>query len=233
VLKKSLLELGGSNAFVVLEDANIQKAVEIGIKARFQNAGQSCIAAKRFIVDRKISDRFLELLIAGVKKLKTGDPTEEDTDIGPLVNIRQAETVEDQVKRSISMGARIIEGGIRRKSFYIPTVVVDVKPDMPLFDEEVFGPVAPVIVADNIEEAIALANHTNFGLGVSLFTNDLRKAIDLVPEFHDGAVFINGLVKSDPRLPFGGTRRSGFGRELAVQGIREFVNVKTVWARKI
>jgi len=233
VLKKCLLELGGSNAFVVLEDANIRKAVEIGIKARFQNAGQSCIAAKRFILDRKISDEFLDLFLDGIRKLKTGNPMEEDTDIGPLASIGQAVIVEEQVVRSVAMGARVIAGGIRNKTFYQPAVVVDVKPGMPLFDEEVFGPVAPVSICDNTAEAITIASKTNFGLGVSLFTNDLGKTYDLAREFHDGAVFINGMVKSDPRLPFGGTRQSGFGRELAIQGIREFVNIKTVWAKKL
>lgn len=233
VLKKCLLELGGSNAFVVLEDANIRKAVEIGIKARFQNAGQSCIAAKRFILDRKISDEFLDLFLDGIRKLKTGNPAEEDTDIGPLASIGQAVKVEEQVVRSVAMGARVIAGGIRNKTFYQPAVVVDVTPGMPLFDEEVFGPVAPVSISDNTAEAITIANKTNFGLGVSLFTDDLDKAYDLTREFHDGAVFINGMVKSDPRLPFGGTRHSGFGRELAIQGIREFVNIKTVWAKKL
>ena len=233
VLKKCLLELGGSNAFVVLEDANIRKAVEIGIKARFQNAGQSCIAAKRFILDRKISDEFLDLFLDGIRKLKTGNPAEEDTDIGPLASIGQAVKIEEQVVRSVAMGARVITGGIRNKAFYQPAVVVDVTPGMPLFDEEVFGPVAPVSISDNTAEAITIANKTDFGLGVSLFTDDLDKAYDLAREFHDGAVFINGMVKSDPRLPFGGTRHSGFGRELAIQGIREFVNIKTVWAKKL
>lgn len=233
VLKKSLLELGGSNAFVVLEDANIEKAVEIGIRARFQNAGQSCIAAKRFILDRKISDKFISLFLEGIKKLKTGDPAESDTDIGPLANIQQAEKVEEQVRRSVATGARVIAGGSRDKAFYQPAVVADVRPGMPLFDEEVFGPVAPVTVAGNTDEAIMLANHTKYGLGASLFTNDLKKANDLVGRFHDGAVFINGLVKSDPRLPFGGTGRSGFGRELAIQGIKEFVNIKTVWIKQL
>jgi succinate-semialdehyde dehydrogenase/glutarate-semialdehyde dehydrogenase len=232
VLKKCLLELGGSNAFVVLDDANIRKAVETGIKARFQNAGQSCIAAKRFILDRKISDEFLDLFLDGIRKLKTGNPVEEDTDIGPLASIGQAVRVEEQVVRSVEMGARVIAGGIRNKTFYQPTVVVDVMPGMHLFDEEVFGPVAPVSISDNTAEAIMIANRTNFGLGVSLFTNDLDKAYDIAREFHDGSVFINGMVKSDPRLPFGGTRHSGFGRELAIQGIREFVNIKTVWAKK-
>jgi len=233
VLKKCLLELGGSNAFVVLEDANIPKAVEIGLKARFQNAGQSCIAAKRFILNRKISVEFLDLFLNGIRQLKTGNPMEEDTDIGPLAGIGQAVRVEEQVAISVAMGARVIEGGTRSNAFYQPTVVADVTPGMPLFDEEVFGPVAPVSIVDNTKEAITLAGRTNFGLGVSLFTDDLNKAYDLAREFHDGAVFINGMVKSDPRLPFGGTRRSGFGRELAIQGIREFVNIKTVWAKKL
>jgi succinate-semialdehyde dehydrogenase/glutarate-semialdehyde dehydrogenase len=232
-LKKCVLELGGSNAYVVLDDANIEKAVEVGIKARFQNAGQSCIAAKRFILDRKISDEFVSLFLEGIKKIKTGDPAEPDTDMGPLASLQQAEKVEEQIIRSVALGARIIAGGRRDRTFCEPSVVADVKPGMPLFDEEVFGPVAPLTIAGNTDEAIALANKSNFGLGVSLFTNDLKKASDLVREFHDGAVFINGLVKSDPRLPFGGTRRSGFGRELALQGIREFVNVKTVWAKQI
>lgn len=231
-LKKSLLELGGSNAFIVLEDADVDMAVETAVRARFQNAGQSCIAAKRFIIDRKVGDRFIGLLHERVKKLKTGNPFDEDTDIGPLAGILHAEKIEQQVRKSVDMGARVIAGGKRDKSFYQPTVVLDVTPGMPLFDEEVFGPVAPVIVTDSIDESIALANKTNFGLGVSLFCSDLEKALRFVPEFHDGAVFINGLVKSDPRLPFGGTKRSGFGRELAVQGIREFVNIKTVWAKR-
>ena len=232
-IKKTLLELGGSNAFVVLEDANIPKAVEIGIKARMQNAGQSCIAAKRFIIHEKVIDKFIGLFLEGLKKLKTGDPAKEDTDLGPLANIQQAEKVEQQVRRSVEMGARLIEGGIRDKAFYLPTLLTNVRPGMPVFDEEVFGPVAPLIVAENTDEAIALANMTNFGLGVSLFTNDLRKAGDLVHEFHDGAVFINSMVKSDPRLPFGGTKRSGYGRELGIQGIREFVNIKTVYIKKL
>ena len=229
VIKKSLLELGGSNAFIVLEDADIQKAVETGIKARFQNAGQSCIAAKRFIVHEKVSDEFIDLFLREMKKIKTGDPAKEETELGPLSGTKQAEAVEEQVGRSITMGARLISGGIRNKAFFQPTLITNVLPGMPLFDEEVFGPVAPVTIVENTMEAVALANATNFGLGVSLFTRDLKKAAELVREFHDGAVFINAMVKSDPRLPFGGTKRSGFGRELAIQGIREFVNVKTVY----
>ena len=228
-IKKTLLELGGSNAFVVLEDADIKKAVQIGVKARFQNAGQSCIAAKRFIVLRKVSDEFIALFLQEIKKLKSGDPLKEDTDLGPLASIQQAEMVEYQVRRSVDMGANLLIGAIRDKAFFQPTVLTNVSPGMPVFDEEVFGPVAPVTIAENTAEAIALANATDFGLGVSLFTSDLKKAGDLVHEFEDGAVFINALVKSDPRLPFGGTKRSGYGRELAEAGIREFVNIKTVY----
>lgn len=232
VIKKTLLELGGSNAFVVLDDADLKKAVQTGIKARFQNAGQSCIAAKRFIIHEKISDSFIALFLEEMKKLKSGDPSKEDTDLGPLASIKQAEKVEEQVNRSVSMGAVLIAGGHRNKAFFQPSLLTRVSPGMPLFDEEVFGPVAPVTIAENTREAIALANATNYGLGVSLFTSDLKKAEELVSEFEDGAVFINAMVKSDPRLPFGGTKRSGFGRELAVQGIREFVNMKTVYINK-
>jgi succinate-semialdehyde dehydrogenase/glutarate-semialdehyde dehydrogenase len=231
-IKKSLLELGGNNAFVVLEDADIEKAAEIGVKARMMNAGQSCIAAKRFIIHEKVSDRFIELFLEKLNNLKQGDPTLNEINIGPLATIQQAETVEKQVRISVEMGARIIAGSNRIDTLYPPTLIVNVRPGMPLFDEEVFGPVAPVIIAKDTTEAVSLANLTKFGLGVSLFTRDLKKAQEMVRDFNDGAVFINELVKSDPRLPFGGTKRSGFGRELAIQGIREFVNVKTVYIKK-
>jgi succinate-semialdehyde dehydrogenase/glutarate-semialdehyde dehydrogenase len=228
-LKKCVLELGGSNAFIVLEDADIDKAAETGVKARFQNAGQSCIAAKRFIVVKKIMDEFLEKFVGRVRNIRTGDPSDPGTEMGPLSGKGQVETVHDQVIRSVKMGATVIEGGTFENAFYKPTIVTNVKPGMPLFEEEVFGPVAAVIEAGDIEEAVMLANHPFYGLGVSLFTKDSEKGIRLVSEFRDGSVFINGMVKSDPRLPFGGTGRSGFGRELSVHGIREFVNVKTVW----
>lgn len=231
-LKKCVLELGGSNAFIVLDDADLRKAAETGIKARFQNAGQSCIAAKRFIISSRVSTEFLDKFVAGVRNLKAGDPADENTEIGPLASIQQAEKVEDQVIRSLAMGAKLIEGGKRKGAFYTPAVVTGVKPGMPLFDEEVFGPVAAVTIASDTEEAIELAGNTTFGLGVSLFTGDIEKGKNLVNNFHDGAVFINGLVKSDPRLPFGGTRRSGYGRELYYHGIREFVNVKSVWIKR-
>jgi succinate-semialdehyde dehydrogenase/glutarate-semialdehyde dehydrogenase len=231
-IKKTLLELGGSNAFVVLADADVEKAVEIGIKARMQNAGQSCIAAKRFIIHEKVSEKFIALFKEKLNELRLGDPTKEETNIGPLASIQQAETVEKQVRKSVKMGAMVIAGGDRDNAFFPPTLLIDVRPGMPVFDEEVFGPVAPITVARDIADAVALANQTKFGLGVSLFTNDLKKARELVHEFDDGAVFINSLVKSDPRLPFGGTKRSGFGRELAIHGIREFVNIKTVYIKK-
>jgi succinate-semialdehyde dehydrogenase/glutarate-semialdehyde dehydrogenase len=231
-IKKSLLELGGSNAFIVLEDADIEKAAEIGIKARMSNAGQSCISAKRFIIHAKASDKFIGLFLEKLNKLISGDPTLDEVNIGPLASIQQAEAVEKQVKKSVGMGARIIAGGTRDNAFYSPTLVADVRPGMPLFDEEVFGPVAPVIIARDAAEAVSLANSTKFGLGISLFTNDLEKAEAMAGDFKDGAVFINDLVKSDPRLPFGGTGHSGYGRELAVHGIREFVNVKTVYIKK-
>ncbi len=230
--KKVLLELGGSNAFVVLEDADVELAVATGVRARMMNGGQSCIAAKRFIVHQDISKRFIELFAEKIKTIRTGNPMDEITEMGPLSSIRQAEEVEKQVLLSVAMGAKVIVGGSRDGAFFPPVMMTEVRPGMPVFDEEVFGPVAPVIVAHDTDEAISLANNTKFGLGATLFTRDIEKAKRLIPEFPDGAVFINELVKSDPRLPFGGTKQSGFGRELSVQGIREFVNIKTVYIRK-
>ncbi len=231
-IKKSLLELGGSNAFVVLEDADLEKAAETGVKARMQNAGQSCISAKRFICHEKIAEQFISLFNKKLQTLRTGDPTRMDTDIGPLSSLQQAENVSRQVGKSVEMGARIIQGGYPDGAVYPPTILTGVSPGMPVFDEEVFGPVAPMIIARDAAEAIALSNRSNFGLGVSVFTQDIERVRDMIPEFEEGSVFINALVKSDPRLPFGGVKNSGYGRELAVQGIREFVNVKTVFINK-
>jgi succinate-semialdehyde dehydrogenase / glutarate-semialdehyde dehydrogenase len=232
VIKKCVLELGGSNAFVVLAGADLARAAETGVQARFQNAGQSCIAAKRFIVEKRVSEEFISLFSERIEKIRTGNPASGETEMGPLCSIVQAQTVEDQLRRSLSMGARLEAGGIRENAFISPALVMDVKPGMSLFDEEVFGPVAPVTIADDEEMALSLAKSTLFGLGVSLFTSDTVKAEEMAAGFHDGAVFINGLVKSDPRLPFGGTLRSGYGRELSVHGIREFVNAKTIWLKK-
>jgi succinate-semialdehyde dehydrogenase/glutarate-semialdehyde dehydrogenase len=231
-LKKSLLELGGSNAFIILADADLQKAAEIGLKARMQNAGQSCIAAKRFIVEEKVSEEFTDLLFNEFKKLCNGDPMNENTNLGPLSSLSQAEEVERQVRGSCEKGAVIITGGHRNGTFFEPTLLTGVRPGMPVFDEEVFGPVAPVIIARDPADAVRLSNLTNFGLGVSIFTRNTQKAGGIISEFEEGAVFINSMVKSDPRLPFGGIKNSGYGRELAIQGIREFVNIKTVFINK-
>ncbi len=231
-IKKSVLELGGNNAFVVLADADLVRAVDTGIKARMQNAGQSCIAAKRFILQKDIAGEFTDMFKKRLESLKQGDPSLEETEIGPLSSEKQAKDVEDQVRRSVDMGARIISGGVRKGAFYSPTLVTEVKPEMPLFKEEVFGPVAPVTIVQNTDEAVELVNSSEFGLGVSLFTSDTKRAEELARYFSDGAVFINALVKSDPRLPFGGTKNSGYGRELSVQGIREFVNTKTIYVKR-
>lgn len=232
IIKKSVLELGGSNSFIVLNDANINKAVEIGVKARMQNAGQSCIAAKRFILLEGIEKQFVKLFLEKVTAIVAGNPLDSTTEIGHLSSVKQAEILKKQVDDSVKLGAEILTGGFAEGAFFHPTIVTNVKPGMPLFDEEVFGPVAAMIRAKDVQEAIRLSNLSKFGLGVSLFTNNLEKAEELIPQFDDGAVFINALVKSDPRLPFGGTKYSGYGRELAGFGIREFVNIKTVYADK-
>jgi len=230
-VKKSVLELGGSNALIVLADANLDEAMPTIIQARMQNAGQSCIAAKRFLVHSSIYNDFLERLKKGISEIKIGNPMLEDTDMGPLARTDLAEDIEKQVNKSVSMGAKIIVGGKRNEAFYEPTVLIDVTPDMPVFKEEVFGPAVPVVSFDTFEEAVALSNMTEFGLGVSIFTKDVESIKSKIHLFNEGAVFINDMVKSDPALPFGGVKRSGFGRELAENGIKEFVNVKTVFIK--
>ncbi len=232
-IKKSVLELGGNNAFVVLSDANLEKAVATGIKSRVQNGGQSCIAAKRFILQKEIAQSFIEHFIKNLQKLKIGNPLLEDTDLGPLSSIKQAEIIEDQVKRSREAGAELLLGGNRKDAFYPPTVLGGVKPGMPVFDEEVFGPVSPFTIADNVEHALELSNRSRFGLGVNIFTCSEKMAELFIKGADEGAVFINGMVRSDPRLPFGGTKKSGFGRELSVEGIREFMNIKTVYMKSV
>lgn len=232
-IKKSVLELGGNNAFIVLDDADIEKAAEVGAQARLQNAGQSCIAAKRFLIHKAVGKEFLTKFMHAFNKYVVGDPLNEETNMGPLSSVEQAEKVQEQVERSVEMGAEVILGGTRDGAKFPPTLVKNVRPGMPLFDEEVFGPVAPVVFFDDVEEAIELSNHSAFGLGVSLFTNNLEHAEKLAAEFEEGAVFVNELVKSDPRLPFGGVKRSGYGRELAMHGIREFVNTKTLYIKKL
>jgi len=230
-VKKAVLELGGSNALIVCADASLDEAMPTIINARMQNAGQSCIAAKRFIVHKDIYEVFLKRLITGIKEIKTGDPMLEDTDMGPLARTDLAEDVEKQVNDSVALGAKIVTGGTRNAAYYEPTVLVDVTPDMPVFKQEVFGPAVPVLSFDKFEEAVELSNMTDFGLGVSIFTQDIESIKGKLHLFTEGAVFINEMVKSDPALPFGGVKRSGFGRELAQEGIKEFVNVKTVYIK--
>lgn len=231
-IKKSVLELGGSNALIVFEDANLQEAVKVCVQARFQNTGQSCIAGKRLLLHQEIADEFTEEFKKQVSGLKSGDPMDTDTYTGVLAREDLAKTVEEQVRDSVEAGAEIILGGKRKGTFFEPTILTGVKPEMRVFKEEVFGPAIGITIFKSDKEAVELANASPYGLGVSIFTDDPRRAEELVPKFEDGAVFINALVKSDPRLPFGGTKDSGFGRELSYHGIREFVNVKTVYHHK-
>lgn len=231
LIKKSVLELGGSNAFIVCKDADIDTTIDIAVTARMQNTGQSCIAAKRFLVHSSLFDTFIDKFKQRTEKLKTGDPLKEDTDIGPLARVDLAETVEMQVNKSVTMGAKIVTGGKRDRAFYSPTIITDVTEDMPVFKEEIFGPVAPVMKFETFEEAVAMSNNSEFGLGVSVFTKDNDFIKSRIHLFNEGAVFINAMVKSDPALPFGGIKKSGFGRELAENGIKEFVNVKTVYIK--
>jgi acyl-CoA reductase-like NAD-dependent aldehyde dehydrogenase len=231
-LKKTVLELGGSDPFIVLADADVEAAAETAVCARFQNAGQSCIAAKRFIVHARVAAEFEQKFSEGISKLQVGDPTDRTIDIGPLARGDLRETLDRQVRESTAKGARIVLGGAhmaRSGYFYQPTLLVDVTPDMPALREELFGPVAALERVADEDSAIAMANATDFGLGASLWTRDLDRAWLLASRIEAGSVFVNDRVVSDPRLPFGGVKRSGYGRELSVFGIREFVNIQTVW----
>ncbi|MCA9383934.1 NAD-dependent succinate-semialdehyde dehydrogenase [Candidatus Dojkabacteria bacterium] len=233
-LKKMVLELGGNDPFIILEDGEVEIACEVATTARLQNNGQSCIAAKRFIVVESKYDEFLEKYVAFYKKQVIGDPMDPKTTIGPLVSEKSLEEILDQIDRTVKAGAKVAIGGKRygdKGSFLEPTILVDVEPGMPSFVEEVFGPVASVIKAKDEAEAIAYANDTVFGLGASLWTNDLERAKRIIPQINAGCVFVNGMVKSDPRLPFGGINRGGLGREMSQYGIKEFVNIKTVWIK--
>ncbi|GAC1347017.1 MAG: NAD-dependent succinate-semialdehyde dehydrogenase [Myxococcales bacterium] len=234
-LKKVVLELGGSDPFVVMPSASLEDAVSVAVTARVQNAGQSCIAAKRFIVHEKIAARFEEQFVAKMSALRVGDPTKEETQMGPLSSEQLLRDIDAQVKKSVEMGARLLTGGKRlpgKGAFYAPTVLAEPPRGSPARDEEIFGPVAMLFRVRTLDEAIALANETRFGLGSAAFTNDPAEQERLCNELDAGQVFINGMVKSDPRLPFGGVKSSGFGRELSAFGIREFTNVKTVWVGK-
>ena len=231
-IKKTVLELGGSDPFIVMPSANLKEAIATAVKARTINNGQSCIAAKRFIIAADIYEEFERGFVEQMKSLVVGDPLEEKTDIGPLATPQIVNDLEKQVEQAVASGARVLTGGKRIHgpgNFYEPTVLVDLDPSTPVSCEETFGPVAVLFRVNNIDEAIRLANATPFGLGSSAWTNDVNEQQQFIDELAAGSVFINGMVASDPRLPFGGVKHSGYGRELAEFGIREFVNIKTVW----
>jgi succinate-semialdehyde dehydrogenase/glutarate-semialdehyde dehydrogenase len=231
-VKKSVLELGGSDPFVVMPSANLEEAVKTGVKARIVNNGQSCIAAKRFIVHDNIAQEFETKFTAAMNALKIGDPLDESTEIGPLAMPQIVRDIADQVERSVAAGAKLLAGGKRigdRGNFYAPTVLGNVPRNSAAACEETFGPVASIFRVRSAEEAIEVANDTKFGLGASVWTGDRAEAERFINGIESGQVFINAMVASDPRVPFGGVKHSGFGRELGVHGIREFVNIKTVW----
>jgi len=230
-LKKSVLELGGNNAFIVLEDADMEQAVETGLTARMMNCGQSCIASKRFFLVGDAYDQFLPGFMKGVRSIREGDPRDNSTEIGPLARKDLADQLHEQVEKSIEKGAKLEAGGEQEGAFHEPTILSNVTPGMPVFDEETFGPVAAVIRAKDENEAYELAATSKYGLGLTVFTTDIDKARRNITKVADGAFFVNELVKSDPRLPFGGTKNSGYGRELSREGIHEFVNKKTVYIK--
>lgn len=231
-IKKTVLELGGSDAFIVCEDADIAQAAKTGWQSRMQNAGQSCIAAKRFILIGSAYDAFIELFIEESKKVKLGDQLNPDTTMGPMARTDLADKLEKQLAESVKMGATIVSGGKRDNCLFEPTILTGVKEGMPAFEQELFGPVANVIRAKNIEEAIDLANASRYGLGSAIWTKDIEQAQTMAGKIEAGAVFINAMVKSDPRYPFGGVKKSGYGRELSYFGIREFMNIKTVYVNE-
>ncbi|MEO8382059.1 MAG: NAD-dependent succinate-semialdehyde dehydrogenase [Acidobacteriota bacterium] len=231
-IKKSVLELGGSDPFIVLPSADLDAAVKTAVKARIVNNGQSCIAAKRFIVHEDVADEFERRFVGAMESLRVGDPLEETTDIGPLAMPQLVNDLERQVEASVAAGARLLTGGKRlreRGNFYAPTVLAGIPLHAPVYLEETFGPVASLFRVRDASEALQLANATSFGLGASVWTQDRAEAERFIVGVEAGLVFVNAMVASDPRLPFGGVKHSGFGRELAAYGIREFVNIKTVW----
>ncbi len=232
-LKKCVLELGGSDPYIVLKDADINQACKTGVCSRMLNAGQVCISAKRFIVEQAGYDRFVEEQKALLENMKLGDPTLPETDMGPMAREDLVEQLEKQIADSVAMGATIVTGGERIPNtlYYKPTLMVNVTPEMPVYREETFGPVSVVIPAKDAEDAVQIANQTTLGLGASLWTTNLELAEKMAKKIEAGAVFINGMTKSDPRLPFGGIKKSGFGRELGSYGIKEFLNIKTVWIK--
>jgi len=233
-LKKSLLELGGSDAFIVLADANIDRAVKAAVEARFQNAGQVCLAAKRFILEAPIAEEFTRKFVRAVSELKVGDPRDPQTQVGPMARKDLRDELHDQVERTLSAGATLLLGGKKWEgsgNFYAPTVLADVVPGMAAFDEETFGPVAAITVAKNAEHAIELANNSDYGLGGNLWTGDIMRGQRLARRMETGGVFINGFSATNARIPVGGVKKSGYGRELSHFGLREFTNAQAVWAK--
>jgi succinate-semialdehyde dehydrogenase len=235
-LKKSLLELGGSDAFIVLADANIDLAVKAAVEARFQNAGQVCLAAKRFILEAPIAEEFTRKFVAAVEQLKVGDPLDSANNVGPMARADLRDELDGQVQRTLAAGATLLLGGHKIDgpgNFYAPTVLGDVAPGMAAFDEETFGPVAAITVAANAEEAIVLANTSDYGLGGSLWTQDIARAQRIARRLETGGVFINGFPATNARIPVGGVKKSGYGRELSHFGLREFTNAQAVWAKSV
>jgi succinate-semialdehyde dehydrogenase / glutarate-semialdehyde dehydrogenase len=233
-IKKVVLELGGSDPFIVMPSANLDEAVAVGVKARVINNGQSCIAAKRFIVAEQIADKFESAFVRLMESMKLGDPFDEKTDIGPLATPQAVVDLDADVRKSVQAGAKLLTGGKAKEgsgNFYLPTVLTNIPKGSPAYGEELFGPVASVFRVKNIDEAIRVANDTRFGLGASAWTNDKGEQERFINGLDAGMVFINQMVASDPRVPFGGVKRSGYGRELSTYGIREFTNVKTVWVK--
>jgi succinate-semialdehyde dehydrogenase/glutarate-semialdehyde dehydrogenase len=234
LIKKTVLELGGSDPFIVMPSADLTEAVNTAVTARTINNGQSCIAAKRFIVAKEIADEFEKRFVDGMKSLIVGNPLDDTVHIGPLATAGILEDLETQVRKTVEMGASLLIGGKRLIDpgfYYPPTVLTDIPKGSPAYNEELFGPVAALFRASNVDEALHIANDTSFGLGASVWTNDTGEQARFIEGIDSGAVFINGMVASDPRLPFGGVKSSGYGRELGVYGIREFVNIKTVWIK--
>jgi succinate-semialdehyde dehydrogenase len=235
-LKKSLLELGGSDAFIVLADANIDLAVKAAVEARFQNAGQVCLAAKRFILEAPIAEEFTRKFVAAVEQLKVGDPLDSANNVGPMARADLRDELDGQVQRTLAAGATLLLGGHKIDgpgNFYAPTVLGDVAPGMAAFDEETFGPVAAITVAANAEAAIVLANTSDYGLGGSLWTQDIARAQRIARRLETGGVFINGFPATNARIPVGGVKKSGYGRELSHFGLREFTNAQAVWAKSV
>lgn len=233
-IKKVVLELGGSDPFIVMPSANLDDAISTAVKSRVGNNGQSCIAAKRFIVAEEIADKFERAFVSKMETLKVGDPMDEKTDVGPLATAGAVQSLQADVQKSIDAGARVLTGGKPNPgpgNFYPPTVLANIPKNSPAASEELFGPVASLFRVKNAEEAVRVANDHRYGLGASAWTNDDRERSLFINELEAGMVFINQMVASDPRVPFGGVKRSGHGRELSVAGIREFVNMKTVWIR--